>query len=115
MTLFGLLAALAWSVVLGYATWHGRGAFREWLASRERIALLTATPAQKEQAKAIGLSEIAIPDDLEAVAQQESEPWAIDDVRGTIREKYQLLKDWNLVRRAVGVGEIDSPGQVHHV
>lgn len=49
---------------------------------------------------------IEIPDDLLAVANMESEAWAIEDSKATIREKYALLGDWQAVRRAVGVGEL---------
>ena len=49
-----------------------------------------------------------IPDDLEAFALMESELYAQESVREVIRNRYTDLKDWNLVRRAVGIGTIDK-------
>ena len=48
-----------------------------------------------------------VPDDLVAVAMQEREAWAQEEVLRAIRERYEELKDWNKVRAAVGVGRID--------
>jgi hypothetical protein len=48
-----------------------------------------------------------IPEDLTAVAMQERESWAQEEVLRAIRERYEELKDWNKVRAAVGVGRID--------
>lgn len=50
---------------------------------------------------------VEIPDDLMAVAMQERESWAQEEVLRAIRERYEDLKDWNRVRSAVGVGRID--------
>lgn len=48
-----------------------------------------------------------VPDDLIAVAMQEREAWAQEEVLRAIRERYEELKDWNKVRAAVGVGRIE--------
>ena len=50
---------------------------------------------------------VDIPEDLVAVAMQERESWAQEEVLRAIRERFEDLKDWNRVRSAVGVGRID--------
>lgn len=50
---------------------------------------------------------VEIPDDLLAVAAQEREAWAQEEVMRAMRERYEELKDWNKVRGAFGVGRID--------
>jgi hypothetical protein len=50
------------------------------------------------------IHDIAIPDDLMALAMQYPEPWAQDDTLKVIRERYEALKDWNRVRAALGIG-----------
>jgi hypothetical protein len=50
---------------------------------------------------------VEIPEDLVAVANQERESWAQEEVLRVIRERYEDLKDWNRVRAAVGVGRIE--------
>lgn len=52
-------------------------------------------------------TSVEVPDDLVAVAMQEREAWAQEEVLRAIRERYEELKDWNKVRAAVGVGRID--------
>ena len=49
---------------------------------------------------------VEIPEDLVAVANQEREPWAQEEVLRSIRERYEDLRDWNRVRGAFGVGRI---------
>jgi transcription elongation factor GreA-like protein len=50
---------------------------------------------------------VEVPDDLLAVASQERESWAQEEVVRAMRERYEELKDWNKVRGAFGVGRID--------
>jgi hypothetical protein len=126
MTVEGLVASLAWTSVAGYATWRAdllvakalalrstRDAER--IASSERIASLRASAAAKDAAARRPINAIELPDDLEAVALQESEPWARDNERQIMRERFQELQvqtgqsdaeTWQAVRRAVGVGEL---------
>ena len=52
--------------------------------------------------------DAAVPEDLVAVAMQYPEAWAQEDMMKVIREKYDTLRDWNLVRSAFGVGRIDA-------
>jgi len=51
---------------------------------------------------------VDIPDDLIAVALQENEVWAQEEVTRVIREKYDAYKDWNKVRAAMGLGRRDD-------
>ena len=52
--------------------------------------------------------DMTVPEDLVAVAMQYPEAWAQEDMMKVIREKYDTLRDWNLVRSAFGVGRIDA-------
>jgi hypothetical protein len=48
-----------------------------------------------------------VPEDLVALALQENEPWAQEEVMRAVRERYEDLGDWNAVRSAMGIGRID--------
>lgn len=48
-----------------------------------------------------------IPEDLIAVALQENEVWAQEEMTRVIREKYEQYRDWNKVRAAMGLGRRD--------
>jgi hypothetical protein len=50
---------------------------------------------------------VEIPEDLMAVAMQEREAWAQEEVLRSIRERYEDLRDWNRVRSAFGVGRME--------
>jgi len=52
--------------------------------------------------------DAAVPEDLIALAMQYPDAWAQEDMVKAIREKYDSLRDWNLVRAAFGVGRIDA-------
>jgi hypothetical protein len=52
--------------------------------------------------------DMAVPEDLIAVAMQYPDAWAQEDMVKAIREKYDTLRDWNAVRSAFGVGRIDA-------
>lgn len=49
----------------------------------------------------------SVPEDLVALALQENEAWAQEEVMRAIRERYEDLGDWNAVRSAMGIGRID--------
>jgi hypothetical protein len=49
-------------------------------------------------------ANFTVPDDLMALALQHPEPWAQEDVLKVVRERYEMLRDWNLVRSAMGIG-----------
>ena len=47
-----------------------------------------------------------IPDDLSALAWNEQESWAKEDVLKAIREKYEEYHDWDKVRVAFGLARM---------
>lgn len=51
------------------------------------------------------LAPVDVPDDLLALAAQERELWAQEETLRAIRERYDALKDWNMVRSAFGIGQ----------
>jgi hypothetical protein len=50
--------------------------------------------------------EVEVPDDLVALAAQQSEAWAVEDMLKAMRERYVELRDWNRVRAAFNIGEM---------
>lgn len=82
-----LVESLVWAAVAAYGIWRLARAL-------ERFA---------PEPRPIGAEEVAVPDDLAALALQESEAWAQRDAMRLIREKFAEKRDWNLVRRAMGV------------
>ncbi len=88
-----MLAHLLWAAVTVYA-----------IRQIGEIAVRFA-PARPETA--LPPAPVEIPEDLVAVANQERESWAQEEVLRVIRERYDDLKDWNRVRAAVGVGRIE--------
>lgn len=88
-----MLAHLIWAGVAVYAIDRLRDV---------AIRFAPATPAPSTLP-----DPIEVPEDLMAVAMQEREAWAQEEVLRAIRERYEELKDWNKVRAAVGVGRID--------
>ena len=95
MTLYGLLASIGW-ISLGYAL----------MVRGERLVRDYWRQINKEPATPVDTPPI--PDDLEAFALQESELHAQESIREVIRDRYADLRDWNLVRRAIGVGAMDE-------
>lgn len=88
-----MIADILWPVAFAFAA--------------HRIAMSIERFAPKvEDAQADYPSLSEIPDDLLAVASQENESWAQEEVIRVIRERYEELKDWNKVRRAMGIGVI---------
>lgn len=94
MTLYGFLAALAWALLGGLFLWRVDHFAHRWLSAKR------LDPGQE--------GNVVIPDDLVGLAMNESEKWAQDSVLDTIRERYDKLRDWNKVRRAVGAGEVTT-------
>lgn len=93
--MIGFLAHLVWAAVAVYAV-------HRIAAVAERFA-----PLRSEATKDIP-APVEIPEDLVAVANQERESWAQEEVLRVIRERYEDLRDWNKVRAAVGVGRVES-------
>ena len=88
------MAHWIWACVVVYVTWRAEVLTQAWMRLHH----------PKEQDP----DPIAIPDALEAFALLESELHAQESVRDVIRDRYAELKNWNLVRRAIGVGERDA-------
>ena len=80
-----------WAAVAVYFVHTAAGVVREFKAAP--VAPVLPPPVE-------------IPEDLVAVANQEREPWAQEEVLRSIRERYEDLRDWNRVRGAFGVGRI---------
>ena len=85
-----------WPFVALACLWRFDGLAHKWLALR--------FPAPPKDALT---GPIVIPDDLDAVALQESELHAQESVREACREAFERYKDWNKVRTALGVGTRD--------
>lgn len=111
MTYEGLVASLVWSGVTAYGLWRADLLAARMLAAQERAgddanAIRRATNAKPNRA------QVELPDDLNAVALQESELWAQDSMRQVMIEKFlefhtgDSAETWQKVRRAVGVGEL---------
>ncbi|MFZ9960015.1 MAG: hypothetical protein ACO3GP_06455 [Candidatus Limnocylindrus sp.] len=88
-----MLAHLLWAGVAVYAI--------------HRLAAVADAFAPTPVASTLPPPPVEIPEDLVAVANQERESWAQEEVLRVIRERYEDLKDWNRVRAAVGVGRIE--------
>lgn len=81
-----------------------------WPLAAVAIAYRCAAAAERF-APATPLASAAAPDvpqDLVALAMTESESWAQEETLKAMRERYELAKDWNMVRAAFGVGRIDG-------
>ena len=72
----------------------------------ETVTLVAPVPV--EQNDEDDAYSIVVPEDLVAVAMQYPDGWAQEDMMKAIREKYDALRDWNLVRSAFNVGRIDA-------
>ena len=86
------LTSLVWAGVAVYAITQARAVAERWVATQERPA-----PVKP-------LELVEVPEDLHALALNESEEWAQVDMLRVIREKFEDHKDWNRVRKAMGVG-----------
>jgi hypothetical protein len=92
--LAAVLTAVIWAAVAVYAIRQAVAVAGQWAPLREKAI---------EDAW-----DMTVPEDLLAVAMQYPEAWAQEDMMKVIREKYDTLRDWNLVRAAFGVGRIDA-------
>ena len=73
----------------------------------EQVADTRTQHATLRQDTAVVPPAAEIPDDLVAVAMQENEAWAQEELVRVIREKFEQYKDWNKVRAAMGLGRRD--------
>jgi hypothetical protein len=94
------LVALIVSGSLLFAVHRLASSWEEVTRMRKEVPLLRQdTPVVPSAAE--------IPDDLVAVAMQENEAWAQEELIRVIREKHEQYKDWNKVRAAMGLGRRD--------
>jgi hypothetical protein len=94
------LVALIVSGSLLFAVYRLASAWEEVTRVRKEGPLL-------RQDTSVVPSAAEIPDDLVAVAMQENETWAQEELIRVIREKHEQYKDWNKVRAAMGLGRRD--------
>ena len=89
LEILGFWTSLAWALVV----WDSvRTLAKAWITTHPSSQPTGPTPPPE------------VPEDLLALAMQEAEPWAQEDVLRTIRERYELYHDWNRVRAAMGIG-----------
>jgi hypothetical protein len=96
-----MMAHLVWSAVVCFVVIRTEAVVRHWLA-------LVHPPER------IAEEDLVVPADIVALAMRESEEWAQEEVLKAARERYMTITDaampesqkWNLVRRALGVGEL---------
>jgi len=94
--LVSLLTHSLWAVVALYTV-------------REAVRLGRAVWVKGPDAPVVAaVSNADVPDDLVAVAMQENEPWAQEELMRVIRERYDTYHDWNRVRASMGVGRRDD-------
>lgn len=96
------MLTLVWAGVAWYAVWRVTQvvervglAFVERLGDFKPMRESLAPPAPP-----------TIPDDLAALAFNETEAWAKEEVLRAIREKYEEYHDWQKVRVAFGVARM---------
>jgi len=95
------MSHLVWALVAVLLVERANRLLNRWLTLHYPI-----TPVEEH--------EIVVPVDLTALAMRESEEWAQEEVLKAARERYMKITDaampesqkWNLVRRALGVGEL---------
>ena len=91
MTVLHGIAALLWPVVAAYAIWTFAPVVAKFAPVHE--------PVQKDE-------EVHIPDDLIGFVAEYPESWAQEDTMRAIKEKYLEYKDWDKVRRALGLAPV---------
>jgi hypothetical protein len=89
------IAALLWPCVAVYAVWRGAQVAERFAPVRAEV--LPPDPMDED-----------VPQDLLALVGTETEAWAQEQLLRVIRERYADLRDWNLVRSAMGIGVISA-------
>lgn len=106
-----LLASLALLIValaLGVALLRLSFLFAAWertvrIKAAALHKTLTTTGLARSDETAEG-SKLTLPEDIAHWTEDESEPWATEDLQHEARELYAELGDWEAVRQAMGVG-----------
>lgn len=110
-----LLGVAAFVVAsIGIACWRIEAVFRAVVGTRaaqrtRELDLREREIAIVERLKAEPVEPEPIPPDLMALALQQSEPFAQDDILKVIRQTYAETRDWNMARRAVGRAAFRDP------
>lgn len=123
MTLYGLVAVLsclavlvqgAWLVLPRWEMFVSRAlSIREGYLDMERNRFtakqkaLVETSQQKPEAVE-SRRRAPIPNDLEAFINEESAQFARDEATENVRQLYVAYGDWNKVRSAVGIGQMET-------
>lgn len=86
-------SALALVTIAALGLWRAEVLVRAFLPrwfdlQTERLRTPPATGSQREP----------LPPDLEAIALQETEPWAREQVRAALMDVYEQTQDWDAVR-----------------
>lgn len=89
--LIACIAALA-----GWACVHRMASAWEYVANCRVQSMESAAPQMPEI--------VDVPEDLMALAMQENESWAQEELMRVMRERYETYRDWNRVRSAMGLG-----------
>lgn len=90
-----MIGDILWPIAFAYA------------AHRLSAAIEAFKPVRASEVSKSEQLDYDIPNDLVALANQENEVWAQEEVLRVIREKFEMLQDWNQVRAAMGIGRID--------
>jgi hypothetical protein len=96
-----VIVALVWAGVVVFALVRTEALIRHWLT----LVYPPALPTEQD---------VEVPQDIMALAMRESEEWAQEEVLKAAKERFLKVKDttmpdaqrWNLVRRALGIGEL---------
>lgn len=93
--------SLVWAGVALYGLWRvAQVVERVGLAFVERLG-----DFKPHRESLVPPAPVQIPDDLAALAVNETEAWAKEEVLRAIREKYEEYHDWSKVRVAFGVAQ----------
>lgn len=114
---FGYYVTLLICATVIYLAWRAESYFRtvderQWDLAKRHQQLLEDQAHTARPAADLARGEIQLPNDLDALASQESEAWAIDETRQAMKEKFLELHTgdsadtWQRVRRAWGIGEL---------
>lgn len=89
--------SLVWAFVAVLALWRTELLIRLFLGRED-----------KRLAAAVSAVKVEVPQDLQEVALEESEPWAREEALDAMRDLYRISGDWNTVRRHHSVGQIEA-------
>jgi hypothetical protein len=97
-----LFEMILWASVTGYGLWRVSA-----VVERVGLAFVERLGDFKQHRESFAPPPPApIPDDLSALAWNEQESWAKEDVLKAIREKYEEYHDWDKVRVAFGLARM---------